>query len=142
AYSPYFLYDALHRGTLAELWGLAWLSLSLAALHHHASRRSRTSFVLLVLAYAGLFLSHNIMALVGSALLLAYTLFLLVAGSRAGRDDGGFRLRRLATHPLAGLALALGLTAFFWLPALAERDLVQIERLYGSANFFYGNHFL
>src|SRR5690606_16867513 len=53
-----------------------------------------------------------------------------------------FRLRRLATHPLTGLALALGLTAFFWLPALAERDLVQIERLYGSANFFYGNHFL
>ncbi|NLF66229.1 MAG: hypothetical protein GX579_16685 [Chloroflexi bacterium] len=142
AYSPYFLYDALHRGTLAELWGLAWLSLSLAALHHHANRRSRASFILLVLAYAGLFLSHNIMALVGSALLLAYTLFLLVAGSRAGRDDEGFRLRRLATHPLTGLALALGLTAFFWLPALAERDLVQIERLYGSANFFYGNHFL
>ncbi len=141
AYSPYFLYDALHRGTLAELWGLAWLSLSLAALHHHASRRSRASFVPLVLACAGLFLSHNIMALVGIALLLAYALFLLIAGGRHDRRDSP-RLRGLATHPLAGLALALGLTAFFWLPALMERDLVQIERLYGSANFYYGNHFL
>lgn len=142
AYSPYFLYDALHRGALAELWGLAWLSLSLAALHYHASRRSRTSFVLLVLADAALFLSHNIMALVGSALLLGYTLFLLVSRGKPDQPCGRSRLHSLASQPLAGLVLALGLTAFFWLPALVERDLVQIERLYGSANFYYGNHFL
>jgi hypothetical protein len=37
------------------------------------------------------------------------------------------RIRRLAPAAAAG-ALGLGLSAFYWLPALAEREYAQIER--------------
>jgi hypothetical protein len=138
-YAPYLLYDALHRGVLAELWGLAFLALGLAALHAHVAQRSRRSFLWLALAYAALILTHNILALIGSALLFAYAVFLL-AGPRAA--EGGQSPIRLAAQPFLPLFLGLVLSAFFWLPALLERDLVQIEQLYGPANFFYGNNFL
>jgi hypothetical protein len=40
------------------------------------------------------------------------------------------------------LALGLGLTAFFWLPAFLERDLVQIEKTYLPAVFDYRFNFV
>lgn len=137
-YAPYILYDALHRGVLAELWGLAFLALALAALYHHVTHRSRLSLLGLALVYAALILTHNILALVGSALLFAYAIFLLAWPVAAG--EGQPMSRRF--HPLVALLLGLLLSAFFWLPALLERDLVQIEQLYGPADFFYGNNFL
>jgi hypothetical protein len=143
AYAPYFLYDALHRGVLAELWGLAFLALALAAMHHHVARRERRSLFLLVMAYTALILTHNILALAGSALLAAYGLYLLVQSRETGSENQSVRwTERVARHPFTALALGLGLAAFFWLPALLERDLVQIEQLYGPADFFYGNNFL
>jgi hypothetical protein len=142
AYAPYILYDALHRGVLAELWGLAFLALALAALEHHVRQRTGPSLLWLVLAYAALVLTHNILALAGSALLFAYALFLLGKPGAAARPASSPGQERLTTHPFVALALGLGLAAFFWLPALLERDLVQIEQLYGPANFFYGNNFL
>jgi hypothetical protein len=141
-YAPYVLYDALHRGVLAELWGLAFLALSLAALEHHVRQRTGRTLLWLVLAYAALVLTHNILALTGSALLLAYALFLLGRPGAPARPATSPGRERLTTHPFVALALGLGLATFFWLPALAERDLVQIEQLYGPANFFYGNNFL
>lgn len=48
-------------------------------------------------------------------------------GQRVARGQGG-QVRRLLAA--AGIAiLAIGLTAFFWLPALAEQNLVQLYRL-------------
>lgn len=138
-YAPYMLYDALHRGVLAELWGLAFLTLALAALHAHQTQRSRLSLLWLVLAYAALILTHNIVALIGSALLFTYATFLLARP--AAKEHGRPPLLGIA-QPFLALFLALALSAFFWLPALLERDLVQIEQLYGPANFFYGNNFL
>lgn len=61
-----------------------------------------------------------------------------------GRERGTWPLARRATGPWAALAAGAGLgallAAFFWLPALAERDAVQLDRnLQGY--FDYRGHF-
>lgn len=156
-YTPYILYNTYHRAALAELWGLAWLAMTLWAVHKAASQRTvaqsspfstasslaafKTSLQPLLTAaicYALLLLSHNITALIGTPLILGYALFLLwVKPSPAPYSS--------AVRPLllfGSILLGLGLAAFFWLPAFFEKDAVQIENLTGSSNFAYTNHFL
>ena len=147
-YAPYILYNTYHRAALAELWGLAWLVLVLWAVNKAISDCRltiddswRSSFkshisnlVLIAVFYALLILSHNITAMIGTALIIGYALFLLVSQ------------RSFILHPssfiLFGLLLGLGLSAFFWLPAFFERNLVQIENLTATSSFTYVNHFL
>lgn len=131
-FAPYVLTNALHRGALAEAWGLALLAITFWAVRRLLFRPNRATFSIALLSFAGLILSHNITALVGTALLLAY------AGIAAW-NSGQVRAR---LAPLAlWLLLGLGLTAFFWLPALLEQDLVQIDQLVAPADFDFRNNF-
>jgi hypothetical protein len=59
---------------------------------------------------------------------------------------GGFaawqaRSRRVLAWLAASLLLGLGLAAFFWVPALVERQFVSLERL-REGYLHYGNHFV
>ena len=101
---------------------------AITALH----MQSRVRYWLAAVAsLVALVFSHNLTAMVGAGVLALYWL-LLAAGYR--RPDG---LLRCA---LAALLAAL-LSAGFWLPALADLSLVQIDN--GSkGHFYFGNHFL
>ncbi|MCB0155155.1 MAG: hypothetical protein KDF65_10200, partial [Anaerolineae bacterium] len=90
---------------------------------------------------------HNISALLFLPLLGFY--LTVLGGSHLRRRE----TRSTPTAPgrrpttnilLSGLALALGLglAAFFWLPAVAERDFVQIERVITPPDFDYHAHFV
>lgn len=152
AYAPYILYDVHHRGVLPEVWGLAWLSLTFWSLRRLVCRPGPRPLALATLFYAALLTGHNILALVGTPLLLVYALFLIwTADQETGTDEPAVAAQRRAAatvrwrvtwSPLFALFLGLGLSAFFWLPALAEKELVQIQQLYLPADFHYGNHFL
>lgn len=120
SYAPYQLLDIHYRGAYAEVWGLAWLSLSLWAIHRLISRGGKGPLLLTTLCYTALILSHNIMALVGTPLLLGYALFLIWLYHRRGWA---------ALYPLLSLSLGLGISAFFWLPALLEQNYVQIYQI-------------
>jgi hypothetical protein len=138
-YAPYILTDAYQRGALAELWGLAWLAVGFWAVHRMTGGQRLSNRRLWVTPSAGvaalvialLLLSHNITALLGVPLLVAYAILLQVRNQR-------FQIRNL-TVPLF---FGLGLAAFFWLPAFFERGFVQIENLASGANFAYTSHFL
>jgi hypothetical protein len=136
-YAPYILFDVHHRGVLPEVWGLAWLALALAALYDCWLHPTPGRLALLALSYAGLLFSHNILALIGTPLLLGYLLFLWWTTPQSPAP-----IPYSLPPTLTALILGLGLSAFFWLPAFFERELVQIHKLYDSANFYYGNHFL
>jgi hypothetical protein len=153
AYGPYILYDVHHRGVLPEVWGLAWLSLTFWSLHRLVSRPGRRPLALTTLFYAALLTSHNILALVGTPLLLGYAAILLwtlrAQAARANQESvaaenetAASSAWRFSLLPLLALLLGLSLTAFFWLPAFAEKELVQIEQLYLPQDLHYGNHFL
>ncbi len=118
--SPYILTNAIGRGALAEQFALALLPGLMWAVHRLALGVAR-SLGLTVGLLTALLLGHNISALLFLPLLTLFAVFwMCTSGS----------IRRKLTWLDMGLAtiLSLGLAAFFWLPALAERDLVYIER--------------
>jgi hypothetical protein len=127
-YAPFHAYDVFYRGSLSQ--SSAWLfpPLILWALRR-ADRRA--GFAATALGFAGLILTHNAFALLFAPLLLAYT---LVVGWKRGRTPALW----------GGLALlvGLGLSALFWLPALAELGFVHSERLSGAWVFQYADNFL
>ncbi|MGD2176473.1 MAG: 6-pyruvoyl-tetrahydropterin synthase-related protein, partial [Anaerolineae bacterium] len=115
-YAPYQLLDALSRGNAPEAVALALLPFLLWAFRRLALRGGRGWFSLSVGLLTALYLGHNISSLLFTPFLLAY----LAALWWIYRQQGHWTQAALA------FALALGLTAFFWLPALAEKDYVQL----------------
>ncbi len=128
AYVPFHAYDVFYRGGLSQ--SSAWLfpPLILWALRR-ANRRA--GFAAAALGFGGLILTHNAFALLFTPLFLAYTLVV-------GRQKG---TKAMLWGSLA-LLTGLGLSAFFWMPALAELDFVHSERLGGAWVFQYTNNFL
>jgi len=116
-YSPYLLFDSVIRGATAELAALAALPFALYGLTRLAFAGRRRDYLIALAAVSVFIPLHTVVTLHGAALLALYCLFL---AWRA--DNGGAVLLRLA---LVG-ALALMLTAFYWLPALAERDTIKL----------------
>ncbi|MDX1617116.1 MAG: hypothetical protein R3300_22615, partial [Candidatus Promineifilaceae bacterium] len=149
AYSlaPFHMVNVYVRGdSLAEFWAMAWYPLVLLATDRLVwddlrGRRRLHAIATLALVYAALVLSHNISALIFSPFVVLY----LVIGVwiRIGTGDSVQRLSvagRLLAPLLAALALGLLLSAWFWLPALAERSLAQLDPV-TSGYFHYSNHF-
>ena len=153
-YAPYVQFiDPLARGVLAESFSLAlfpWTLWAFARLG--ASRRSRNSLsvrglnlVLAAVSLGALICSHNLMALVFTAVLLVWQLWLaLWAWRDAPRDGRTVRglVQKLIPAATAAL-LGLGLAAFFWLPVFLERNAVQLGNVISTGGHFdFHNHFL
>jgi len=124
--SPYVLFiDPLMRGDLAE-----FLALSLLPWVFLAFDRPRFSIAQPLIL--GLFiLSHNLLAIMGVALLGFYLLWrgLTLDGVRRWRGD------------FISIGLALAITALFWLPFILERNAVRLN-VAGPGHFDYHNHFI
>jgi hypothetical protein len=119
-YSPYLLYDAVSRGTITEVAGLAMLPLVLYALTRLARKPSASSFFLATISYSMFIPLHNIVTLHGSILIAAYALLLSATSSKP--------LRALISLAWVGM-LGVGLTAFFWLPALGETGWIKLPAI-------------
>jgi hypothetical protein len=114
-YAPYYFVDIYKRGAIAEALALALLPWILWAFYNLHQTGGRGWFILTALALAALVLTHNSLSLFFLPLLIVY---LAVLG-----------LRRRWWLCLAAVSLALGLSAFFWLPAIAERSYVDLSRM-------------
>ncbi len=148
-FAPFHMVNVYTRGdSLAEFWAMAFYPWILLAADNLLQRpRSSRAVARFALAYAALILSHNISALIFSPFLLLYLLLRVasgkwqVAGSRW--QVASDRWREAGSRLLAvggGLLLALGLAAWFFLPALAEQALAQLEPV-TAGYFHYSNHF-
>ena len=137
AYAPYPLaLNLFLRGAIPEVMGaalLVWLlvvctGLWLAAVEH----RQLTAWWLCTGAITmALLLTHNISSIIGVFITPAWVGCLWL-----------WRPNRRALLWLGGAALgAAMLTAFFWLPALLEMPLVQLDRIHSEA-VSYRNWFL
>ena len=116
-YAPYFLFDSLARGATAELAALAALPFALYGMTRLAFFGRRRDFAIAVFAFALFMPLHTLITLHGTALLALYCLFLTWRAT--DKRPVFFRLL------LAGV-LGLLLTAFYWLPALAENDAIKL----------------
>lgn len=119
-YAPYSLFDAVGRGTVSEYASLAALPFVWWMLKRLADTGRRLDFVGSVAAFALFVPIHNVITLHGALVTGLYAL--LLAGTSPQRARTLIRLG-------GALALGMGVTAFFWLPALTETRFVKLDAI-------------
>lgn len=121
-FSPYLMYTLTTRAGFPEILALAWMPWALWAFGRHANSHSRRFGVLATVLLAAILLTHLFSAFAFLASLSLWASLL----ATLGRTRSCFVRRLLALMWPLGLGLVLA--AFFWLPAIGEADLVQLER--------------
>ncbi|MGH8631913.1 MAG: hypothetical protein ACREU7_14275, partial [Burkholderiales bacterium] len=161
--APYTLIGPLTRGNLPEVIALALMPLILLLFRRLILLRQTRYFAASILAYAALCLTHNISSLLFTPLLLVYVAIVAWVKARDAIDPlvaygvSPIANRRLTMRntqhairntlraiapSLLALALTLGLTAFFWLPALTEQDQVQLYLTHAARGNDYHFNFI
>jgi len=150
-YSPYILFtEPYSRGAYPELMAFALFPLVMWAYSHLIRRGGAAAFVLAALSSGALIITHNLMALVLTAILAAWVGWQLIEPpshqERQVKDIKPQRRREIFSRNnlLAILALAggVGLTAYFWLPVAKEGDAVKLSNLIGVAQLDYRRFFV
>ena len=95
AFVPYWFAELYVRGSIGEIWAITFLFLGFLSIE-------KRNAVLLTLATCVLLLSHNGLSIIFLPILGLYVLY------------------RLSVKWLACLVLGIGISTWFWLPALAE----------------------
>ena len=116
-YAPYHGVDAYVRGAVGEYWGLVFLPLIFWGFW-------RKKILTGALGIAGLIISHTILGYMG----------MLFVGIAVVVTNMQKKLILMA-------ALGLGLSAFFWLPAISEMKYTNVASVIG-ASADYRNHFV
>ena len=128
---PYRALDIFVRGALSESWALALLPAVLATTVSTVKDPKPYKTVLLALSVGALFSTHNITTMTSAPFIILLALFYLF--------NFGASLKKIF-HLVVGAVLGFGLSAFFLLPVLFEKDLVHTEYLI-SDYFNFQNHF-
>ncbi|MDH7487998.1 MAG: 6-pyruvoyl-tetrahydropterin synthase-related protein [Anaerolineae bacterium] len=132
-FAPFHLVNLYVRGdSLSEFWAFAFYPFVLLTVLDLWGAPSLRRMAAAALAFGGLVMTHNVSALIFSPFVGLFLVYLWLAGR-------GHRLRRFAVV-VAALALGLAVSAWFWFPALAERNWVHLE-VQTTGYFFYGEHF-
>lgn len=119
-WAPYHSIDVFVRGAMNEAWGLAWFPLILWTSYRLIKEKKKLTkwTVGLALAWFALLTSHNLMVLIFTPIFALWCLFFLWRK----------KWEALPRLLISGI-LALGLSAFFTLPAILEQKLVHVETL-------------
>ncbi|MBI4322068.1 MAG: hypothetical protein HY675_26555 [Chloroflexi bacterium] len=127
-YTPYHLINLYFRGDIPEYLAYTWFPFILWSLRNVVQRHRPTDVAVASVFYAGLILTHNLSAAI-------FSVFMIIYGTALLWHNRAARLARWAQTAGDGLrlvgtgTLSLGRTAFFWLPSLAEKHLVDVERM-------------
>ncbi len=150
-YSPYILYtEPYSRGAYPELMAFALFPLVMAAYGRLLRRGGALAFALAALGGAALIITHNLMALVLTAMLAGWLLWQAVNGLRRSephpqtpsplrggaskRTSGGVGVSlQTVLWGLGALIVGLALAAYFWLPVMREGGAVRLGNLTGGA---------
>jgi hypothetical protein len=117
---PYHLaIDFYRRTALSECWALAWMPLLLLFTERIIQRISRVAIAEAAAAYALLILSHMVSVVIFSIVPLAMTLVFAPSGKK---------LRSFAAVSVS-MALGIGLSGFYFLPALDHAHYFPVLRL-------------
>jgi hypothetical protein len=133
-YAPYVAYNPLYRGALPEAMGWALLPWAGWAVGRAVRTGRRGWMVAGALIFGALLVTHSVAAVIGTGLVALY------AGVEA-LASSSVPLRRRLLAAAVTVGLGLGLSLFFWIPAWAERPLVQLERVPYGFPGGYRSHF-
>ncbi len=134
-YAPYHAVDAYVRGALAELFSFVWLPLILLTSYKLIKEGKWQWAVLTGIFFALLMITHNLVFLPFFGVFsLWYVLIYLIYGK------GNIKL--FAFSYLLLTFITFSLTAFFWLPALTEKQDTLVDQLLIKNLASYRIHFV
>ncbi|MEX2012951.1 MAG: 6-pyruvoyl-tetrahydropterin synthase-related protein [Candidatus Levyibacteriota bacterium] len=134
-YVPFHAVDIYVRGDVAEFWAYAFIPLAFFGIYKVFQTKGDFKWVVIGgLGYAGIILSHNLTAMmVTPFILIIILLYFYIALKRKEL----YAIR----YPLYALALGLSLSAFYFIPALAEQKYTNVlSQIGGGAHF--DDHFV
>ena len=128
-FAPYILVDLFVRHAAAEFCAFCFLPLMALALQRLANEQLNGSIGILAVGVASVGLAHNGVLLMTFPICFAVALLLFLRRASAGLSA------------MIGLVTGLGIAAWSWLPAMAERTYAHLELL--RVGFFaYAQHFI
>lgn len=147
-YLPYHLFDLYVRAALAESVGFVFVPLTLWGFYQVVTRPRLPAVLWTALAYAGLMFTSNLLALIFTPILglyVAYMILWRVVGPEHRPVQSvlhlGQTVLRAGIPPAVALALGLGVSAIFWLPAFLEYRFVRVDQWIGG-RFAFGDDFV
>lgn len=123
-YAPYHAVQIYVRGAVAEYWAYAILPLVFYALW-------KKKIILGALSLAALILSHNLTSFMSIPFILMSPIFFVkkIAGTSEPRSCETMTHGRRPWEWLAIITLALGASAFFWLPSILESGKTGVDQM-------------
>lgn len=128
-YAPYRAVDSYVRGALGEFWALSLVPFLLLGVYLIIARK-KWGEVIVVITLAALMLTHLLTVLMLLPFLVVWGVYWLFKTKN---------YRSILSLIKASL-FGLGISAFFWLPALAEKNLVTINTI-TQGYFDFKGHF-
>lgn len=126
-FSPYHFVDIYIRGSVGEVWAIAFFPAFLWAYTKFAKSKRKVFLIFSSIFLALIIFSHNILALMFFTFSLSYVVLLI------GMEKDK---RYLMLNTLCLILLGLGLSAIFWLPAIYETKYVTGLQIFDvSAHF-------
>lgn len=128
-FAPYHFLDLYVRGSVGEVWALTWLPAILWSSQQLIKTNKIKYLILTAIFLALLILSHNLLSLLFMIFIISYLTLLIINQSPQ---------KRLITirYFLITVFLGIGLTCYFWLPAIAERKYVKGLEFINFADHF------
>ena len=131
-YVPYRMLNIYGRGDLAEAFAMSLLPFVVEAFYALTVNKRPRDLVFSAVIYGALITTHNCTALIFSTFLFCFIVFISI-------QEKSLRSFLLA---LLAVFLAYTLSAFFWIPALYEKQFVNIHMIYTNPALNYSNNFL
>lgn len=129
-WAPYHAVDIYVRGEMGEGWAMVWLPLILWTAYRliKSDKKETIKWIIgLALAWAGLLLTHNLIAMIFMPVFAVWCLIFWIKSHNIGKFFQIF----------SSGVIALGLTSFFTLPAVLEQKYIHIATLtQGYYEFF------
>lgn len=132
-FAPYHSVDIYVRGAMNEFWALAWFPLIFWSVLKIVREKSKKYLAVLAVSYGLLLLTHNVMTMLFTPLIVAWGLLMIWFEKKDWKE----KILELAIGGLWGV----GLAAFFFLPVLFEQKYVHTETML-MGYFNYLAHFV
>lgn len=126
-FSPYHFVDIYIRGSVGEVWALAFFPAFLWTYTKFVKSKRKVFLVLSSIFLALIILSHNILALMFFLFSLSY-IFLLIFMEK--------NRKKLILNTFYLIFLGLGLSSIFWLPAIYETKYVTGLQIFDVTSHF------